>query len=189
MSKKGRPVTNDYSWMEDKYAKRWFVGLSARSQSNYKKQFGEVLAFLKMSPTEMIEKRVRDLTSQDLSERQFFEMKFMEFKGVLEETKPTHATVSAYLKCYASFFSRNGVKLSLIRGARANLEAHARSAFACFTAYHAADTVAFLFQRANCFISTVVFPVPGVPVKSSTRFCIASRPIDQKSNMQINFFS
>lgn len=113
---KGRPVVKDYSWMEDKYAKSWLAGLAAKSQSNYKKQFGEALEFMKMSPTEMIEKRIRDLTSQDLSERQFFELKFREFKAQLEETKATHSSVLAYLKCYASFFARNGVKLNLRRG-------------------------------------------------------------------------
>ena len=116
MNLKGRPVTNDYSWMDDKYVQRWLAGLAPKSQNNYKKQFGDVLDFLKMTPTEIIEKRVKDLTSQDLSERQFFEIKFREYKAQLEETKPTHNTVLAYLKCYASFFSRNGVKLNLIRG-------------------------------------------------------------------------
>jgi len=113
---KGRPVVKDYGFMEDKYVKSWLAGLAAKSQSNYRKQFGEILAFIRMSPMEMIEKRVRDLTSQDLSERQFFELKFREFKAHLEETKPTHSSVLAYLKCYASFFARNGVRLNLRRG-------------------------------------------------------------------------
>jgi len=81
---KGRPVVKDYSFLEDKYVKSWLMGLAAKSQSNYRKQFGEVLAFVQMSPTEMIEKRVRDLTSQNLSERQSFELKFREFKARLE---------------------------------------------------------------------------------------------------------
>jgi integrase len=113
---KGRPVVKDYGFMEDKYVKSWLAGLAAKSQSNYRKQFGEVLAFVGMPPTEMIEKRVKDLTSQDLNERQSFELKFREFKARLEETKATHSSVLAYLKCYASFFARNGVKLNLRRG-------------------------------------------------------------------------
>jgi integrase len=116
MNTKGRPVTKDYSFMEDKYVKSWLTGLATRSAKNYKKQFPTVLAFMKMTPTQMIEQRVADLTSQNLSERQRFELKFREFKAHLEETKPSHSSVLAYLKCYASFFARNGVGLNLKRG-------------------------------------------------------------------------
>jgi formate dehydrogenase maturation protein FdhE len=85
--KKGRPVVKDYGFLEDEYVQRWLAGLAAKSQVNYRKQFGEVLDFLQMTPKEMIEKRVKDLMSQDLSERQFFEVKFRGFKARLEETK------------------------------------------------------------------------------------------------------
>jgi integrase len=116
MNVKGRPVTKDYSFMGDKYVKSWLTGLAERSSKNYRKQFGEVLAFTKMTPSQMIEKRARDLASSDIIERQYFELKFREFKAQLENTKPSHSTVLAYLKCYASFFARNGVGLNLKRG-------------------------------------------------------------------------
>ena len=74
--------------MEDSYVKTWLTGLSPRTQANYKKQFREVLEFLKMSPTEAISKRVKDLSSGDLTERQYFELKFREYKSQLEQTKP-----------------------------------------------------------------------------------------------------
>jgi integrase len=112
----GRPIKNDYSFASDKYVTAWLTGLSSTTQKNYRRQFIEVLAFTKMTPTQMIQKRVKDLTSTDLTERQSFELKFREYKAQLEETKPTHNTVLAYLKCFASFFARNGVSLNLKRG-------------------------------------------------------------------------
>lgn len=113
---RGRPIKNDYSFASDKYVTAWLTGLSSTTQKNYQRQFIEVLAFTKKSPTQMIQKRVKDLTSTDLTERQSFELKFREYKAQLEATKPTHNTVLAYLKCYASFFARNGVSLNLKRG-------------------------------------------------------------------------
>jgi len=113
---KGRPITNDYSFTSDKYVIAWLTGLSPTTQKNYRRQFIDVLAFMKMSPTQMIEKRLKDLTSTDLTERQFFELNFRGYKAQLEATKPTDETVTAYLKCYASFFARNGLSLNLKRG-------------------------------------------------------------------------
>ncbi len=113
---KGRPITNDYGFTSDKYVIAWLTGLAPTTQRNYRRQFIDVLSFTKLSPIQMIEKRVKDLTSTDLTERQFFELKFREYKEQLEATKPTHNTVLAYLKCFASFFARNGLSLNLKRG-------------------------------------------------------------------------
>ena len=70
-----------------------------------------------MTPTEQIKKRMHDLTTQDLTQRQFFEDKFREYKEYLEkkgDLKPS--SVKTQLRTVASFFSRNGLPLYLKRG-------------------------------------------------------------------------
>ena len=70
-----------------------------------------------MSPTEIIEKRLRDTASTNLTERNFFEQKFREFKQHLEtENDSTWQTIKSKLRTVASFFSRNGLPLNLKRG-------------------------------------------------------------------------
>jgi hypothetical protein len=65
-----------------------------------------------MSPTEQIKKRLRDTKSEDITERQFFEDKFREYKEFLEfkgNMKPS--TIKVSLSPVASFFGRNGLLL------------------------------------------------------------------------------
>jgi integrase len=70
-----------------------------------------------MSPTEQINKRLKDLTSQDLTERTFFEQKFRAFKEHLEnEGKLSALSIKTNLRTVASFFSRNSLPLNLKRG-------------------------------------------------------------------------
>ena len=60
---------------------------------------------------------MHDLTTQNISERQFFEDKFREYKEYLENKgnlKPL--AVKTQLTAVASLFSRNGLPLSLKRG-------------------------------------------------------------------------
>jgi integrase len=119
VKKMGRPCTIDRSYAEDKYVKKWLVGVNEGTAKNYIKTFKTWLDFIKMSPTEQIELRLKQLQSTDLTERQFFETKWREFKAYLEQTKDTDSTVKSYLKTVASFFSRNFGKrfgLSLNRG-------------------------------------------------------------------------
>lgn len=82
---RGRPRTVDRSYENDPYVQKWFVGLDKTTKGNYLRQFKEWLDFIKMSPTEQIEKRIKDMNSTDLTERQFFENKWREFKAYLEE--------------------------------------------------------------------------------------------------------
>ncbi len=70
-----------------------------------------------MTPTEQIKKRMHDLTTQDIAERQFFEDKFRAYKEYLEQRgnlKPL--SVKTALRTVASFFGRNGLPLALKRG-------------------------------------------------------------------------
>lgn len=60
---------------------------------------------------------MRDLTTTNLNERQFFENKFREFKEYLEKRGNLKAgAVRTLLTPVASFFSRNGLQLNLKRG-------------------------------------------------------------------------
>jgi hypothetical protein len=102
---------------EDKFFKRWMNGLSARTKENYTNQIVSWIYFVDMTPTEQIQKRMHDLTTTDITERQFFEDKFRQYKTYLENKGDQKAiSVKTQLIPVASFFSRNGLKLQLKRG-------------------------------------------------------------------------
>jgi hypothetical protein len=51
-----------------------------------------------MTPTEQIKKRIHDLTSQDLTQRIFFEEKFREYKEYLENIQNPKPLMSSSVK-------------------------------------------------------------------------------------------
>src|SRR3990170_2672780 len=107
----------DKPYEQDEFFKKWLVGLSPRTKENYTTEYHEWHVFVDMTPTEQIKKRMHDLTTEDLTQRLFFENKFREFKEYLEKRgnlKPS--SVTTMLRTVASFFSRNGLRLSLKRG-------------------------------------------------------------------------
>jgi hypothetical protein len=105
------------TFKEDKFYKRWMNGLKKRTKENYSAGFQNWLVFIGMTPTEQIQKRMHDLTTTDITERQFFEDKFREFKTYLENKSDQKAiSVKTQLIPVASFFSRNGLRLQLKRG-------------------------------------------------------------------------
>ena len=110
----------DRNFEQDQYFQKWLIGLSPRTKINYANDFPNWLTFINMTPTEQIRKRMHNLTSQDLSERTFFEQKFREYKEYLESLrnpKPLkHASVRGRLRTVASFFARNSLPLNLKRG-------------------------------------------------------------------------
>jgi hypothetical protein len=55
------------------------VGLSERIKQNYTDRIQNWLTFTGMDLTQQVNKRMNDLTAQDLSQRQFFEDKFRAF--------------------------------------------------------------------------------------------------------------
>lgn len=107
----------DRSYEKDQYVQEWMKGLSDRTKENYLNEFQRWLDFIKLSPTEQIKKRVKDLTTQDLSERLYFENQFRGFKEFLDKTgKYKPLSVKTMLRTVASFFSRNGLPLALKKG-------------------------------------------------------------------------
>ena len=101
---------------KDKYFQKWLVGLSDRTKENYTQEFEGWFNFVKMTPTEQIEKRLKDTASDNLEERMFFENKFRGYKEHLEKRDLTPEGVRTLLTPVASFFSRNGLPLNLKRG-------------------------------------------------------------------------
>jgi hypothetical protein len=66
-------------------------------------QIRDWITFIGLTPTEQIKKRMENLTSQDLTERQYFESKFREYKSFLEnQGKLTSVSIKASLRTVAS---------------------------------------------------------------------------------------
>jgi len=104
-------------WLNDEYVKEWFIGLSEASTHNYTKEFPKWLAFIKMTPTEQIDKRLNDLQSKNPRIRAFFERKVVEFKDKLEKEGYAKNTIEKnYLRTVQSFFARNRLALEFKRG-------------------------------------------------------------------------
>jgi hypothetical protein len=59
---------------QDEYFKKWLVGLSPRTKENYSDDFYDWWQFIKMSPTEQIEKRLKDTRSDSLEDRMFYRL-------------------------------------------------------------------------------------------------------------------
>lgn len=113
------------AYREDKFFKRWMNGLSARTKENYSNQIADWICFIDMTPTEQINKRMHDLTTEYITERQFFEDMFRKYKTALEnrgDLKPS--AVKTMLIPVASFFSRNGLRLQLKRGDWESTQTH-----------------------------------------------------------------
>ena len=51
---------------KDEFFQKWLVGLSERTKKNYRNRFQPWFDFIKMTPTEQIEKRLKDTASGNL---------------------------------------------------------------------------------------------------------------------------
>jgi hypothetical protein len=103
--------------VNDEFFKTWLVGLSERTKENYTKEIHQWILFINMTPTEQIKKRMHNLTTEDISERTFFENKFREYKEFLEKQgKLSALSIKTQLRTVASFFGRNSLPLALKRG-------------------------------------------------------------------------
>jgi hypothetical protein len=108
-------ATNDFT--EDFYYKRAVTGLAPKTKKNYSLFLRDWLTFLGMNPTQIIEKRMRDLASQDLTERTYFEDRWRAFKDSMENAGTHKDTwIHDRLKIASSFLTRNGLKLALRKG-------------------------------------------------------------------------
>ena len=109
-------------WLNDKYVQKWFSEISDRTANNCKTPFSEWLDFIKMTPTEQIERRVKDLQSPNPQVRRFFEDKLIEWKNSLidleeeDKRKYTKSAVISKVQRVMSFFSHNNVRLMFARG-------------------------------------------------------------------------
>lgn len=110
-------MSKNDSWKEDRFVKRWLTGLKGKTPTNYMERFPHWLDFIGMTPEEQIKKRMHDLTSEDITERQYFEDKYREYKTYLENKGTLKGrSVTTELTPVSSFFTRNGLRLALRRG-------------------------------------------------------------------------
>ena len=65
----------DKPYEQDEFFKKWLIGLSPRTKENYTTEYHEWHVFIGLTPTEQIKKRMHDLTTEDLTQRLFFEEK------------------------------------------------------------------------------------------------------------------
>lgn len=104
------------NWLNDSYIQKWFKALAERTRENYTERFPEWLAFIQMTPTDMIQKRIRDLQNSNPQVRGWFEDKVIEFKNALQVKFDNENTIKGYLTAVRSFFSKNRLHLQFGRG-------------------------------------------------------------------------
>ena len=109
-------------WLNDKYVQNWFQLLgNARTIKNYTNDFPKFLGFVYettscKTPTEIIDSRLTQLTTNDMIKRRYWEQQVIKYKNHLEEKNLRMATVHGHIRTIMSFFSKNGVKLLFSRG-------------------------------------------------------------------------
>jgi len=78
-----RKVERPYE--KDEFFEKWLVGLSPRTKKNYAEEFNDWYVFTGMTSTEQIKKRMHDLTTENLGERQFFDETTLRHLTLLEK--------------------------------------------------------------------------------------------------------
>jgi site-specific recombinase XerC len=109
-------MSNVNGWKESETVKYWLQGIGESTKEHYLDDFPKFLKFTGMQPDQIIESRMKDLSSSDPKTRFKWEQKVLEYKAYLENQKIKPWTVHTYLTAVLSFFSRNRVKLQFRRG-------------------------------------------------------------------------
>ena len=105
------------NWQNDPYAKQWLDKIvSPRTRKNYVQNFIKWLRFIGMSPTDQIQKRFKDLRSDNPKTRGFFEDKLVEFKNASVAQNYKSKSVATHYTPTLSFFSAHRVQLRFKRG-------------------------------------------------------------------------
>lgn len=108
-------MTSTTDWKDDVSLQSGWQRLESEPKKNAER-FPKWLAFIGMTPTEQIQKRFKDLQSQNPKERGFFEDKVVDFKNALvtQDFKP--ASIHCIITPMQSFFSAHRVGLRFKRG-------------------------------------------------------------------------
>lgn len=103
-------------WLKDKYVKNWFelIG-NKRTIENYTSEFPRFLQYAKTTPTQMVESRLDDLASKDITKRRNWENQVIKYMHSMEKEGLRSSTIKGYLRTVRSFFSKSGVKLLFSR--------------------------------------------------------------------------
>jgi hypothetical protein len=107
-------MSND--WKNQESVMYWLEGLGESTKEHYVDDFPQFLKFVNMKPDEIIESRLKDMTSANPKVRCSWEHRVLEYKAHLEKQKIKPWTVHTYLTSVLSFFSRNRAKLQFRRG-------------------------------------------------------------------------
>ena len=105
-------------WKDEQVVKDWLQDLpSERTRENAKRDFVYFLGFVKMSPTEIYNKRLEDLDNKDPKSRNCFERETILFKNALSEHHYKKSSIISLLDRVQSFFAHNDMALSFRKGA------------------------------------------------------------------------
>jgi len=115
MAKRGRKAKKR-EWLLDSFVLGWLEGLGERTQENCVRGFDSWMPFIQMTPTEQIEKRLRDLQSTNPQERGFFEDKVLQYINTFDIDRLNASSVRTKVNRVMSFFRHNRVPLSFKRG-------------------------------------------------------------------------
>jgi site-specific recombinase XerD len=108
-------LTND-DWLNDPTVEHWLKMVNnERTVKNYKWELPKFLAFVNVQPKDIVQQRLEQLTTADVSKRRCWEDKYTEYKHSLENLDLKKNTIKSYLRTVQSFFAYNNVKLVLTR--------------------------------------------------------------------------
>ena len=106
-----------FDWEQDPYAQKWLENLGTdTTREGYRPIFDDWVAFIGMTPTEQIKRRIENLQSNDPTERGQFEDKVKDYVRTLVTRGYGQGTVHRYTTVVMSFFAHNRLHLKFSRG-------------------------------------------------------------------------
>ena len=102
-------------WEKDAYAKQWMDRLNKNSLKPYKSTFNQWMNFIQLSPTEQVQKRIKDLQNDNPKIRGFFEDKVKEYMDMLVTQGYKQNSVRNAITSIRSFFAHHRVQLTFGR--------------------------------------------------------------------------
>jgi integrase len=109
-----RKMVND--WKEDQSVKDWLQGLEEKTKTNYLTYFPRFLRFVNMTPDEIIQSRLKDLSSTDPKTKFHWEQQVLGYQDFLKKEGKKGYTLHDYIKSVQSFFARNRMELKFRKG-------------------------------------------------------------------------
>ena len=89
-------MVND--WKEDQSVKDWLQGLEEKTKNNYVTYFPRFLRFINMTPDEIIQSRLKDLSSTDPKTKFHWEQQVLGYQDSLKKEGKKGYTLHDYIK-------------------------------------------------------------------------------------------